>query len=423
MPTVTEDQVREILKQVRGSHKQAQRLDSAPVHPFPARMPTALAEFLIEQLTDPGDTVLDPMVGSGTALVAARRFGRRAVGFDLDPLSVTLSRAISSTHDRQVLAEASERVFRTASELAARPSRLIERLAAEFDEKERAFLDYWFPPRSQLELLALRKAIGMEGDERVQGFLWLVFSSLIIAKSAGASYALDLAHSRPHRRTDKPIVWPLGAWMPRSQRAANRLPFSSSEETLPPAIVRVGDARRLEVADCSVDFVLTSPPYRLAIDYMRAHKFALIWMGHKLDALTALRSRMIGAEHALLSPDGLPASVEDALSRSIPLPSYRGVIRRYVSDLQAFLREIRRVLKPGAMAVVVVGPSIISRSRHDAPELMRQLASAADLEPLATVERRLNTSRRALPAPSKVSAGNALRKRMRREFLVALGNG
>jgi len=71
--------------------------------------------------------------------------------------------------------------------------------------------------------------------------------------------------------------------------------------------------------------------------------------------------------------------------------------------------------------VVVVGPSIISRSRHDAPELMRQLASAAGLELLATVGRHLNTGRRALPAPSRVSVGNTLRKRMRREFLVALG--
>jgi SAM-dependent methyltransferase len=386
-------------------------------------MPAALAEFLIEQLTTPGDTVLDPMVGSGTSLVAARRLGRRATGFDLDPLSVTLARAITATHDRQVLAEAHDRVFQAATEKVARPSRLLERLRTDFDERERAFLDYWFPPRSQLELLALRTAIEMEADERVRDFLWLVFSSLIIAKSAGASYALDLAHSRPHRNTEKRIVWPLEAWMPRFQRAARGLPFTSCQEPLAEAIVHVGDARYLDIADCSVDFVLTSPPYRLAIDYMRAHKFALIWMGHKLDALSALRSSMIGAERALLSPDGLPTSVEDALKRSIPLPSYRGVIRRYVSDLQAVLREIQRVLKPAAVAVVVVGPSIISRSRHDAPELMRQLASAAGLELLAVVERRLNTSRRALPAPSKVSAGNALHKRMRREFLVALGKG
>ncbi|MBI1884767.1 MAG: site-specific DNA-methyltransferase [Chloroflexi bacterium] len=421
MPKLTARHVANVLKQVQGSRKRAQHLDSASIHPFPARMPAALAEFLIEQLTDPGHTILDPMAGSGTTLVAARRLGRRAIGFDLDPLSVTLSRTVTATHHPQALAEANDRVFQAAMEMAARPSDLLDNLRAHFDEGDRTFLDYWFPPRSQLELFALRTAIETEGDERTRNFLWLVFSSLIIAKSAGASYALDLAHSRPHRDTKKRIVWPLEAWAPRFQRAARGLPFASSQESLPEAIVRVGDARHLELEDESVDFVLTSPPYRLAIDYMRAHKFALIWMGHKLDALSAVRSSMIGAERALRSPDGVPTSVEDALKRSIPLPSYRGVIRRYVSDLQASLREIQRVLKPGGVAVVVVGPSIISRSRHDAPELMRQLAPAADLELLATVERRLNTGRRSLPAPSRVSVGNALRKRMRREFLVALG--
>jgi DNA modification methylase len=420
MPNLTARQVSDILKQVQGSRRKAQQLDHAPIHPFPARMPAALAEFLIEQLTDPDDSILDPMAGSGTTLVAARRLGRRAIGFDLDPLSVTLSRAVTAMHDRQALAEAHDRVLQASKEMLETRSRLLGSLQAHFDEGERDFLDYWFPPRSQLELFALRTAIETEGDQRVQDFLWLVFSSLIIAKSAGASYALDLAHSRPHRDTAKRIVWPLEAWTPRFQRAAQGLPFASSQESLPQAIVRVGDARHLELEDGSVDFVLTSPPYRQAIDYMRVHKFALIWMGHQLDGLSALRSSMIGAERALLSPDGLPASVEDALKRSIPLPSYRGVIRRYISDLQASLREAQRVLRPGAVAVVVVGPSIISRSRHDAPELMHQLASAAGLELLATVERRLNTGRRALPAPSKVSAGNALRKRMRREFLVAL---
>jgi len=423
MRRISEETAFGILRRVQGSRKQAQRLDAASIHPFPARMPAALAEFLVEQFTDPADTVLDPMVGSGTTIVAARRLGRRAIGFDLDPLSVTLARAVGTTYDTPALWKIHDEVLQAAGEILSRPSQLVEALRTHFDERDREFLDYWFPPRSQFELFALRSAVSMEDDERVRDFLWLVFSSLIIAKSAGASYALDLAHSRPHRNIEKRIVWPLEAWTTRFRRAIKGLPFTSRRESFAEAMVRVGDAQHMELADCSADFVLTSPPYRLAIDYVRAHKFSLIWMGHRLGELRTLRSSLIGAERALLSPDGLPTSVEDALKRSIPLPSRRGVIRRYVSDLQASLREIQRVLKPGAVAVVVVGPSIISRSRHDAPELMRQLASAARLDLLATVERRLNTGRRALPAPSKAPAGNALRKRMRREFLVALGKG
>jgi DNA modification methylase len=417
------DHVPDILKRVQGLRKRAQQADGAPVHPFPARMPAALARFLIEKLTNPGSVVLDPMAGSGTTLLAARGLRRQAIGFDLDPLSVILSRTAATTHDPEKLSESGDRVFGSALRKMAWPSVLDEKAQDYFDQEERAFLDYWFPARSQRELFALRLAIEEEHDGRLCDFLWLVFSSLIIAKSAGATFALDLAHSRPHRDTSKRIVWPLESWQPRFRRALRALPFTAREEGLPDAQVRLGDARCLDLPGSSVDFVLTSPPYRLAIDYMRTHKFALLWMGQELKALTDIRSKMIGAERSLPSPDGLPALVEDALTRGVPLPSHRGIIRRYASDLQACLREIGRVLRPGGMAVVVVGPSIISRSRHDAPELMQQLASGAGLELLSTVERRLNTARRALPAPSKVAAGNALRKRMRREFLVALRRG
>jgi hypothetical protein len=53
MAKPTQGRVFDILRQVQGSRRQAQVLDRAHIHPFPARMPTALAEFLIEQCTDP----------------------------------------------------------------------------------------------------------------------------------------------------------------------------------------------------------------------------------------------------------------------------------------------------------------------------------------------------------------------------------
>jgi DNA modification methylase len=47
-----------------------------------AAFPQSLPEWFIKLLTDPGDTVLDPFVGSGTTLIAAQKLGRSAVGID-----------------------------------------------------------------------------------------------------------------------------------------------------------------------------------------------------------------------------------------------------------------------------------------------------------------------------------------------------
>lgn len=49
----------------------------------PAPFPTALALRCIRLSTWPGETVLDPFMGSGSTLVAARAIGRKAIGIDL----------------------------------------------------------------------------------------------------------------------------------------------------------------------------------------------------------------------------------------------------------------------------------------------------------------------------------------------------
>jgi site-specific DNA-methyltransferase (adenine-specific) len=48
-----------------------------------AKFPAELPRRLIRLLSDPGDLVLDPFVGSGTTAVAAASLGRRFVGFEL----------------------------------------------------------------------------------------------------------------------------------------------------------------------------------------------------------------------------------------------------------------------------------------------------------------------------------------------------
>ena len=43
-----------------------------------------MIERIIKMSSIPGDTVLDPFLGSGTTLVAAKRLGRNGIGFELD---------------------------------------------------------------------------------------------------------------------------------------------------------------------------------------------------------------------------------------------------------------------------------------------------------------------------------------------------
>jgi DNA modification methylase len=58
---------------------------------FPTQKPLALLERLVALVTEPGDTVGDLFCGSGTALVAALRGGRRALGADLSREALRLA--------------------------------------------------------------------------------------------------------------------------------------------------------------------------------------------------------------------------------------------------------------------------------------------------------------------------------------------
>jgi DNA modification methylase len=60
---------------------EARDIRKKDVHP--ATFPISLARKVIELFTHEGELVLDPFVGSGTTLVAARDANRNAVGFDL----------------------------------------------------------------------------------------------------------------------------------------------------------------------------------------------------------------------------------------------------------------------------------------------------------------------------------------------------
>ena len=58
----------------------------------PAVYPLALARRCIELFSHEGELILDPFVGSGTTLLAARDINRNAAGFDINEEYIALAR-------------------------------------------------------------------------------------------------------------------------------------------------------------------------------------------------------------------------------------------------------------------------------------------------------------------------------------------
>lgn len=89
----------------------------------PAKFPETLAQEFIEFFTKRGQTVLDPMAGTGSTLVAALRSGRHAYGIELNPEYARLGRQVIAderrTRDASQPSLACELIQGDASQFAA----------------------------------------------------------------------------------------------------------------------------------------------------------------------------------------------------------------------------------------------------------------------------------------------------------------
>jgi adenine-specific DNA-methyltransferase len=65
----------------------------------PCQFPSELVERCVLALTRPGDTVLDPFVGTGTTVIAAAKHHRRGIGIDQSAKYIELARRRLSEHE------------------------------------------------------------------------------------------------------------------------------------------------------------------------------------------------------------------------------------------------------------------------------------------------------------------------------------
>lgn len=442
------DRLRSALAADLGFHGSPANERSHAWHPFPAKFPPQLPRFFIEELSAPGETVLDPMCGSGTTLVEAVALGRNAIGCDIDPLArliaatklMSVDAAVASSVGAELLTIA-ERRF-----LDDRPG-LKRSLRDRFDAKTRDFVDYWFLPHQQLELLALVETIESLPDPGSRRFFQVALSSTIIAKSGGVSRARDLAHTRPHRvpdKTPKSAFREFEQRLGRITRTADRsMPLLVRESPAPygsrlhraiekpcgnpfaaaGAEVRAARAESTGLDDGTVDLVVTSPPYaNNAIDYMRAHKFSLVWLGMEIESLTTLRREYIG--HDALSgdaDDAFPERCERSLDRLAALDRRKSaVLRRYFREMTEVLREMHRVVRRSGAVIVVVGTSILRGVNVETPECLAALAEEIGFDLVGIGVRRLDRDRRMMPARWGRAPGSQIEHRMHEEQVIGL---
>jgi len=257
----------------------------------------------------PGETVLDPFIGSGTTALEAQLLGVNCVGLDASPLCVLQSRV--KTASREVIKD-----IRAQCEALPAPS-LGE---AALDEK------------------ALN-TITSGADQRVQDFFRL---AKLVALSDSVRRRKDFASAFDTRM--KLMVQSVTDY--DQIRTALKL-------SLGRATIEQGDARALPLRDESIDGIITSPPYAIALDYIKNDAHALEALG--LD-LRGMREQFVG----------LRGRINER-------------VRLYNEDMKSSLDEMMRVLKPNKYALIVIGNAAYKGQTLESVELIVKHANEIGL--------------------------------------------
>lgn len=345
-----------------------------PIHSFHryfGKLIPAIPRAFIRELTQPGDIVLDPFCGSGTTLVEARLLGRRAVGVDLNPLSVLITRAKLTNLRPARLTKHLEQILTTAR----------KQLLAEKATPPLPFCpnrDHWFRPDVARDLAFLLAAIDgfatgeAAGEQAERDFFRAVFSGVLRDVSnadprhvfPGYSKrlrALDAAGARPidalarFESGAKKRIAAVAAFQgklqtPETQDGADWVEVHCADAT---SLSRSGDG---VLKKGSVRLVVTNPPYISSIRYLETMKLELYWLGlaksHEdylnLDRRGCGTERFYRGEYSRWHETGID-SVDEVTKRLSAAGHAKMslVVARYFEAMKAFFGEMANLIAPG----------------------------------------------------------------------------
>ncbi len=238
------------------------------------------------------ETVLDPFIGSGTTAVEAQLLGINCVGIDVSPLCVTQSKVKTES---------------------------IEVLPQIIDHKEE-IINRIKPSLFNHDDKTLDDAINTIRNEKAKNFYDM---AKLVAISDNA---------RRRREFSKAFLKNLEMMIFSVRDYAQIVKKLNLE--LGQMDIKTGDSRALPINNESIDGIVTSPPYSIALDYVSNDAHALKALGYDLPEI---REEFIG--------------VRGTGQTKIDL---------YNEDLKKSLEEMFRVLKPEKYAVIVIGNAIYS---------------------------------------------------------------
>jgi hypothetical protein len=324
----------------------AKQRQAHPLHEvsYRACFKPQLPRFFIEAFTEPGACIYDPFAGRGTTLIEATLLGRRPIGNDVNPLSRLL---IAPRLQPPAIADVARRLGDLERALP---------LSADVPDDLLAF----YHPETLRDIARLRTYFLAHPGDAVDTWIRMVCLNRLTGHSSGFFSVYTLPPNQATSAVRQRKINEARGQVPpkrdvfeiilRKTKALLKAPLPIGYGSVAAEILAGPAERTPDIADASVDLIVTSPPFLDVVDYPTDN-----W----------LRCWFAGIE---------PAMVPITLHRSL-------------ADWEHFVascfREFARVVRPGGKIAFEVGE--VRGGKLALEHTVLSAATGLPLQPLAVM--------------------------------------
>src|SRR3972149_6747281 len=322
---------------------------------YPAKFIPQLAARLIKKYSKENDIVIDPFMGSGTTVVEAIVNNRMVIGTDINNIAYLLAKVQTTPIKTEELSQESDRIeFALQNRLNGQYGSFLRKALKVVPKNDR--IDYWFQEEQKNKLSIILARVLEINDNNIKDFFLVAFAQILKSCSIWLQKSF-----KPTRDPNKKPAEPLTAFLKQTKKMINRyyefdriLDHKIKQNVDKYRIVKCDDSRNLPCEDKKATLIVTSPPYVTSYEYADLHQLPSLWFGY-LTELAEFREKFIGSAYKGKEGSDLKSDLANEIVGQLGESKKGGEVRNYFADMLESFEEMKRVLKKGGRACIVIG--------------------------------------------------------------------
>lgn len=357
----------------------------APVHrwfTYPAGFSYKAVEHSLSRYhVQPGQTIYDPFMGSGTTNLVAKSWGIHSYGVEAHPFVYRIAQAKLNWKIKR--ADVLAFIKHVHDTLPTKAVHLKDsgQLSQEFPE----LILKCYEPETIYDLWALREIVqNAEMDAGLGDFFFVVITALLREVSTAATGWPYIAPKKKKVTSlDKDVLTEFGRLARQMSDDIEAIKETAHDCASQHVLINAKSQNtQAYIADCSVDHVFTSPPYLNNFDYADRTRLELYFWGEAKtwgDISDNIRTKLMTSATTQINRTDPKYEITADLRTDCPQvtqfienavlelserrqhkggkKSYDLMVIGYFNDIHQIVKDVYRVLKPHTKALFVLGDS------------------------------------------------------------------